>query len=77
MQATLRHGEFHDALCSAGRDRRGRVRPTARPHQHDARRLRQYLAEAHAAARAFAVHRHRRHHVHGVDYVEMSRRRWK
>ena len=59
------HVGFHVALSGAGRDRRGGDRAAARPRQHDARRLAQPFATAHAAACAAAIRRH--HRDHGDD----------
>ena len=46
-----------------------------RPHQHDARRFAEQVAEADAAARSFAIHRHRPHHAHGLGDGAVSARR--
>ena len=54
------------------RRRRGGAPPWS--HQYDARGLGQHIAEAHAASRAAAIHRHRRYHVHGLDYGEIAER---
>ena len=56
---------FYVALSCAGRDRRGGDRTGPRPDQHDARRLTEPLAKAHAATRAAAIRRH--HRDHGDD----------
>ena len=54
------------------RRRRGGAPPWS--HQYDARGLGQDIAEAHAASRAAAIHRHRRYHVHGLDHGEIAER---
>ena len=54
------------------RRRRGGAPPWS--HQYDARGLWQHIAEAHAASRAAAIHRHRRYHVNGLDYCEIAER---
>ena len=59
------------------RRRRGGTPPWS--HQYDARGLGQHIAEAHAASRAAAIHRHRRYHVRGLDHGEIAERecgRW-
>jgi len=54
------------------RRRRGGAPPWS--HKYDARGLGQDIAEAHAASRAAAIHRHRRYHVHGLDHGEIAER---
>src|SRR5262249_25706441 len=56
---------IHVALPGASRHHRGGDCADAWFDQHDAWRLAEPLAETHASARAFSVHRH--HHYHGDD----------
>src|SRR5215471_13979928 len=68
---------IHVALPGASRHHRGGDCADAWFDQHDAWRLAEPLAETHASARAFSVHRH--HHYHGDDLgdgtLDQSRRR--
>ena len=68
------HRQFHVARCSSDRHRRRRGGAAPWPHQYDARGLGQHIAEAHAASRAAAIHRHHRYHVHGLDHGEITER---
>jgi hypothetical protein len=56
------HVGIHVALSCAGRDYRGGNCALSGPDQHDAGRLAQSLAKAHAAASIAAIRRHRRDH---------------